>query len=861
MFSQPRLTLLLVTMASALPLQAFEIQLDPPGSDEAFTLTHNSLELITTQYVAWAQDWAWSGANIDRGEDTFALEMRRIGVEGTGRVERVNATTYRYHYQLNYTRDQRDIVGGGLQFNLGLTSEGREGHRVEPQLLEDESGFTWEIAPNRTFTARFEPTPERVYFEQGNKGQLRALFVPSNLQAGTSAEVKLTLTLPEGTQAEQSLQQRYGGNDTSSWFVNALDPHLAYIDLSAMNSKHKPAGRHGFLQREGDRLVFEDGTEGRFWGANVQAYSLFINDKDRIRQHAQRISKLGYNLIRLHHHDSATWVRPSLIADGPTSQQINEDALDSYFYWIHCLKEEGIHIWVDLHVGRPWREGDGIPGWGDLAGRARGERGASTKGYFYYNERMTELMRQFYRELLTRENPYTNLALKDDPAIVFMLLVNENDLTHHFGNTFLPDKDNPWHHRKFWEATAEWADEKGVEVNELRRTWVPGLSKVYLNDRQYEWATEMTAFLRDELDVRVPIATDHMWGGTPLFAMPALTSGDLIDVHSYDGGEWLNNNPRFKGSFFNFIAGSQLPDFPLTITEYNFSDGASGMDPWSVQLMVAVQAAFQGWDAPMLYGYSQDGLRGTSTSMWSSYNHPGVVGMSPACALLFRRGDVRQARKTAILQFDEKTLFHTNSLPGTFPALRTLTEQHRIAIGLPGSEYLPWLEASPTDGPSVELITDLQADHIPADQDFVDSDTGELRRNWATGTLTINTGRTQGAMGWLGGQRLQLDDIILEAETAKAAILLTSLDGQDLVNSERILVSTAARVQKMRNGYRSEPVAAKVTLQSSANGLKLVPLMADGSKGDAVALPRSAPNVYTFEVPTDQGTHWFELVR
>ncbi|MGF1447857.1 MAG: hypothetical protein ACFB20_00415 [Opitutales bacterium] len=848
-------------MAAALPTHAYEIQLEPPDADAAFTLSHNSLELITTKYVAWGQNWAWSGATVERGRESFAIEMARLGVQGTGSVREVDADTIQYAYRLNYTKDQRDVVGGGLEFNLGLTSEGRQGHRAEPQLLDDGSGFTWEIAPERTFTARFEPAPERVYFEQGNKAKLRALFVPSTLQAGTSAQVNLTLSLPEGTRLEQSLEQRYGPADTSTWFVNALDSHQAYIDLSAMNHKHKPAGRHGFLRREGERFVFEDGTEGRFWGANIQAYSLFIDDKERIRQHAKRISALGYNLIRLHHHDSATWVRPSLIADGPTSQEINEAALDSYFYWIHCLKEEGIHLWVDLHVGRPWREGDAIPGWGDLAERVREDRGASTKGYFYYNERMTALMRQFYRKLLTRENPYTGLALKDDPAVVYMLLVNENDLTHHFGNSFLPDKDNPWHHRKFWEATTQWAEARGVDVNAIRRTWEPGPSKIYLNDRQYAWATEMVAFLRQELGVRVPLATDHMWGGTPLFALPALTSGDLIDVHSYDGGEWLNNNPRFKPSFFNFIAGSQLPDFPLTITEYNFSDGASGMDPWSVQLMVAVQGAYQGWDAPMLYGYSQDGLRGNSTSMWSSYNHPGVVGLSPACALLFRRGDIQPAQKTALLQFDEQTLFHTRSDPGSFRALRTLTEQHRVAIALPETEHLPWLEASPTDGDNVRLITDLQGDFIPEGQNFVDSDTGEIRRDWATGTLTLNTGRTQGAMGWLGGQRIQLDHLILEAETPKAAILLTSLDGRDLDEAQRILLSTAARVRKMRDGYRSEPVAARLFLQSTVSGLQLVPLQADGSQGNAVALPRSASGVYTIDVPTDRGTHWFELTR
>ncbi|MGF1484342.1 MAG: hypothetical protein ACFBZ8_08255 [Opitutales bacterium] len=848
-------------MAYPVSLSAYEIQLRPGGIDRGFTLSHNSLELITTQYVAWSHNWGWAGARIQHQDtapgalQTFDIEMRRLGVEGQGTVVESSTDTLVWTYDLNFTEDHAGVIGGGLRFNLNLTSEGREGHRAEPEILQDNTGFIWEIAPGKTSRLRFEPAPLSIFFEQGNRNQLRAFFVPSDLEAGTSKKVSMTVELPKGTRIAQSLAERYGPADTENWYRNALDPHLPYIDLSYLNEPHTPAGRHGFLKQDGDRLVFDDGTEARFWGTNLQAYTLFINNKARIRQHAKRLAALGYNLVRLHHHDSATWVRNSLIADGPTSQQLNEEALDSYHYWIYCLKEEGIHIWLDLHVGRPWREGDEIPGWADLADKVREDRGASTKGYFYYNQRLTELMRKFYSDLLNSANPYTGLQLKNEPAIAFMLLVNENDLTHHFGNNFLPDKGNAWHHRKFWEATAEWAGAKQVDVNEVHRTWLPGLSKVYLNDRQHEWAAEMLRYLREDLGITVPIATDHMWGGTPWSSLPALTAGDLIDVHMYDGGEWLNNNPRFKGSFFSYIAGSQLSGYPLTITEYNFSDGASGLDPWSVPLMVAVQGAFQGWDGPMLYGYSQDGLRGDSTSMWSSYTHPGVVGLSPACALLYRQQHVQPARQTALLKLDEETLFHTRNDPNGFRALRTLAEQHRIAIALPESDLLPWLEATTYKEADVRLVEDLREDFIPTGQPFVESDTGEIRRDWVKGIVTVDTPKSQGAMGWIGGETVKLGDITLNIDTPKAAVFLTSLDEQPLAESARILISTAARVAKSRDGYLSEPVTGTLTLPG---GFNCVPLMADGSTGTPLALTGDGR---ALQLPADVGTHWFLLTR
>jgi hypothetical protein len=39
---------------------------------------------------------------------------------------------------------------------------------------------------------------------------------------------------------------------------------------------HKPAGKHGFVQIEGDRFVFEDGTPIKFWGTNIASEKPFM---------------------------------------------------------------------------------------------------------------------------------------------------------------------------------------------------------------------------------------------------------------------------------------------------------------------------------------------------------------------------------------------------------------------------------------------------------------------------------------------------------------------------------------------------------------------------------------------------------
>ena len=58
------------------------------------------------------------------------------------------------------------------------------------------------------------------------------------------------------------------------------------------------------------------------------------------------------------------------------------------------------------------------------------------------------------KPMLNHVNRYTGLRYKDDPGIVAMLITNENDVTHHFGNALLPNKNVP-HEDALYMARAE----------------------------------------------------------------------------------------------------------------------------------------------------------------------------------------------------------------------------------------------------------------------------------------------------------------------------------------------------------------------------------------------------------------------
>jgi hypothetical protein len=233
----------------------------------------------------------------------------------------------------------------------------------------------------------------------------------------------------------------------------------------------------------------------------------------------------------------------------------------------------------------------------------------------------------------------------------------------------------------------------------------------------------------------------------------------------------------------------------------------------------------------------------------------------PAVAVAFREGHISQARQTYCLQLDRKSLYYDGLSPQNAAAIRTLAEQSRLVIGLPDIKELDWDRQSAVPA-GAKIVTDPNQDFIPPDRSFVESDTGEIKRDWAKGILTINTPRTQAACGWIGGETLSLADATLRITTAKAAVVLTSLDGKPLAESRRVLLTTVARVAASPGGkmpLRSEPVAGTIALRSRIAGLKLVPLGPDGTELDAVALPAQS-GACTITLPSGKGTHWFLLV-
>jgi hypothetical protein len=365
---------------------------------------------------------------------------------------------------------------------------------------------------------------------------------------------------------------------------------------------------------------------------------------------------------------------------------------------------------------------------------------------------------------------------------------------------------------------------------------------------------------------RALIATGNMWGDNPLASIASLTTGDVIDVHEYDGPGLLEADPRYKPNIISWIGIHRVEGFPLTVSEWNMASRQQPtIDRYAAPLCVASIAALQGWDALMMYGYSQQGLSDQVgiTGVWDAFNDPALMAMMPAAALVYRNGHVSEARKHYTFALSPEQLFDTGLRPDTCAAARTLIEQSHFAIGIPPVPRLSWLK--PQEPPKNAIVIHSPGESfLPDDARAVTSDTGELTRDWEAGVQTIDTPKTQAAQGALLDRAIKLSDVTILVNTGHAAVAVSAMDEQPLRSSNMILITTVARVTKPKRqrgpvqdySVASEPVRGEVTVQAPA-GLEVVALT---STGRGLVVPDVIYENGRYRIPLAKRiSHWYLL--
>lgn len=819
-------------------------------------LNRGGSPVMASALTFWGSDWEWSYFESQfkinaPGSYTLTGQDKSLDFDLAAQIKKVDEQTLTWNFTLDAHSTKSGVEGGGIVFKFDPALIAAD--MGAPVLLPGNRGWSWGNAQGRRIEMRFDSALASVYFEPGDKAQVRAFFYKNSIKPGRQS-VNATLSIAGDVVLGPTTTERFGLQDPKRWPDDQINVMTSPVDLSFLNAGEKPAGKRGFVKASGEQLMFADNTPARFWGTNVTSYALFRTPDEAITQQAKRLSALGFNLVRLHHHDSP-WVSPNIFGERDATQNTqlpSPESLKKIDMWVKALKDEGIYVWLDMHVERPLMPKDNIFAFDEMPKDNQGN--ADLKGYAYVNVTIQQAMKRFAAAYLTHVNPYTGLAYKDDPAIAAVLITNENDVTQHFGNSLLPDKNVPKHNKLYMAQAQAFAAEHDLPSSQTWRSWEHGPSKLFLNDLERRFNVDMIQHLRD-LGVKVPIATTSSWGGDGLSSLPALTSGDVVDVHSYGGGGQLEKNPLTTAGIVNWIAAGQVTGKPLTVTEWN-NEPFPTPDRHSLPLYIAGTASHQGWDALMQYAYSQQPLDGgwVTADNWHAYNDPAMLATLPAAALLYRRGDVSEATTTYVFAPSTDTLFNRSITPADSALLRTAMEKGKLQIAMPKTPQLPWLEQG-------AMASDAQVFHDP-DQSLLEAnasesttDTGELKRNWKQGIYSINTPRTQAVSGWIGGESIDVGNLQVQMKTVNASVVVQSLDAEPVSASRSLLISLGTRAiprDDDKTPFYVEPLEGTLSIQAPP-GLTLYTQQMN-------KLPASyADGRYTLKFDGQQAVNWLFL--
>lgn len=401
----------------------------------------------------------------------------------------------------------------------------------------------------------------------------------------------------------------------------------------------------------------------------------------------------------------------------------------------------------------------------------------------------------------------------------------------------------------------------------------------FLVDTERAYWTGMARYLKEELKVKSVISGTQL-GYSPPHVQAEL---DYIDHHAYwchpspVSKQWRIRNESMVNSMscIESLAGQRVHGMPYTISEYNHpfpnQYGAEG------QLMLRAYGALQGWDGVFEYTYnhSPDFEPDRNSYFFSIIARTDVLAHFPACAALFLRGDVRQAKTSVIAPVDYPSYFDrlvaSKGVSATIAAAgfdRRLTLIHKTAVDLTG-----------------KLGTDPASIQQPQGK-VISSDTGDLTWNTETpgaGYWTVDTPSTKVFSGFVRGRTIQLGGVTLAigktrldwatvslvsrhasgfGESGKPASILLAATGV-AQNKDMVIEETRPHEITLRNWGTGpvmvEGIPAVITLPADAARTRCYALDPAGKRKADVPVEKGPSGGCRISIGPDQQTIWYEI--
>lgn len=548
-------------------------------------------------------------------------------------------------------------------------------------------------------------------------------------------------------------------------------------------------------------------------------------DHSTADRYALQLRRHGYNCARFHFLDA------SLMFNSTKDFDYDPDVLDRVRYLMHALKENGIYWIIDGMTSERGAYGGYDDRWanvGDLRLRTHLE-----------NEAFGHWLR-FQVDIFCTQNPYTSLVPFEDPALAVVVPFNENSLG--FLSQVAFDRGGPVFQTLLQVPFNDWLLVKYGTTSALQTAWSGELQPneqlenktvalpanryvmtarlrdlaLFFVDTEVQTAAKMTDCLR-AMGCRAVIAPYNNWPGVQTTlsrqGQGAVTMNTYHDwIGDLSGQDSLQQTSSLTDNlaYMRLAASTRWAHRPFILTEYehlfwNHFRYESG-------LAMPAYAALQNWDilcrhgeGPIILAYGEDYPRKKSILPYTFALDPVARAGEMLAALLFRRGDVSGSTASVATEMQTASSLVSGGGIDTREPDQVTILSLLTAIGQgsaphqSGDVVIPSPRPFTTNADAVQFLRQngvLDATNpTDANAGIYVSDTKQLHLNSIDGTLKVVTSHTE-AIAFSGiSNPVTLDALTINYATAGGLFAVSSLDGQSIANSRRLLIIYATDAQ------------------------------------------------------------------
>ena len=442
------------------------------------------------------------------------------------------------------------------------------------------------------------------------------------------------------------------------------------LDFSALRPTGFRAGEYGRVVSRGGHFEFErrPGEPQRFWGVNFN-YGASVPPETEADQIAIRLARLGYNSVRLHHHDGG------IVRNTASGVELDEEKMRRMDALIAACARQGIYVSTDLYVSRKASRA-GL----SVFGTDRDVKGMEYKELLLFHEGVVSNYFAFVRAFLNRVNVFTGVRYADDPVIAFLSLVNENEFGNHGAKNFAK-------HDCIRRAWFDWINMRrrtnpreyaSVSNNTnpsdiLRGPADAPTAKAFMKfvaEAERRFVEKAKSVICGEIGCKALITSLNGYQNWIAYQPVRAECFDYVDTHFYTdhpkyrpkGGKYPLKtqenceNPVKNGRFASTgLAPMRIFGKPFVLTEFNYC--APGRFRALGNLAFGSMASLQDWSGlwRFTYGHSSnhvvDPVPGARIGSFNGANDPMSIAADKAIFALFVRGDLRPLKNAAAVHF------------------------------------------------------------------------------------------------------------------------------------------------------------------------------------------------------------------